>query len=176
VNGTAVKERRVDDVSALLKGQKGTSLKLTVQRDGEPTPLEKQIVRDEIKFPNVPYYGMINDNTGYIKLNQFLEKSSDEVRAGLIALKQNPNMKQLILDLRGNGGGLLKDAVEIVNLFVDQGQKIVSQKGTIREMNVEYLAQKEPVDKDIPIVVLVDRGSASASEIVTGAMQELDRE
>ena len=175
VNGTMVKDRKVDDVSSLLKGQKGTSLKMTVQRDGEASPLEKQIIRDEIKFPNVPYFGMINDNTGYIKLNQFLENSSDEVRSALVALKQNAGMKQVILDLRGNGGGLLKDAVEIVNLFVEQGQKIVSQKGKIREMNVEYLAQKEPVDKDIPVVVLVDRGSASASEIVTGAMQELDR-
>jgi len=175
VNGTAVKDRKVDDVSSLLKGQKGTPLKMTIQREGQPAPIEKQIVRDEIKFPNVPYFGMINENTGYIKLNQFLENSADEVRSALTSLKQNPGMKQVILDLRGNGGGLLKDAVEIVNLFVEQGQKIVTQKGKIREMNQEYLAQKEPVDRDVPVVVLVDRGSASASEIVTGAMQELDR-
>ena len=175
VNGLSVTDRKVDDVSSLLKGQKGTSLKMTVQRQGVASPIEKQITRAEIKFPNVPYYGMIDANTGYIKLNQFLDKSAEEVRGALVELKKNPSMKQLILDLRGNGGGLLKDAVDIVNLFVDHGQKIVSQKGKIREMNVEYLAQKEPVDRDVPLVVLVDRGSASASEIVTGAMQELDR-
>jgi len=175
VNGTLVKDRKVDDVSSLLKGQKGIPLKIAVKREGVATLVEKQITRDEIKFPNVPYFGMIDEHTGYIKLNQFLENSSDEVRTALITLKQNAGMKQVILDLRGNGGGLLKDAVEIVNIFVEQGQKIVSQKGKIREMNVEYLAQKTPVDKEIPVVVLVDRGSASASEIVTGAMQELDR-
>src|SRR5438094_186285 len=114
---------------------------------------------------------MINSNTGYIRLNQFLENASDEVKDAMTKLKANPNLKYLIFDLRGNGGGLLKEAVEIVNLFVDKGQKIVSQKGKIREMNVEYLANKMAVDPQIPTAVLVDKGSASASEIVTGAMQ-----
>src|SRR6185295_10298689 len=99
----------------------------------------------------------------------------DEVKEGLMALKQNPKLKGVILDLRGNGGGLLKEAVDIVNLFVDKNQKIVSQKGKIREMNIDYYASKTAVDADMPMIVLVDRGSASASEIVTGAMQELDR-
>ncbi len=175
VNGNSTQGRKVDDVTNFMKGQKGTSVLLQIKRHGVEQPLEKSILRDEIKFKNVPYFGMISDNTGYIKLTQFLENSSSEVKEALIELKKNPSMKYLVLDLRGNGGGLLKDAVDIVNLFVDEGQKIVSQKGKIREMNMEYFATKTAIDKDIPLVVLIDRGSASASEIVTGAMQELDR-
>ncbi len=175
VNGIPVRSKKVDDVTEYMKGQKGTSVKIIVQREGEPKPIEKTIIRDEIKFKNVPFYGMVSENTGYIKLNQFLEDAGDQVKEGLVALKQDPKMKYLILDLRGNGGGLLREAVDIVNLFVDKGQKIVNQKAKIKEMNLEYLASKVAVDANIPLVVLVDRGSASASEIVTGAMQELDR-
>jgi carboxyl-terminal processing protease len=175
VNGVSTKSKQVSDVTDFMKGQKGTTVKIIFQREGEAKPIEKTIVRDEIKFKNVPFYGMVNENTGYIKLNQFLEEASDQVKEGLLALKQNPKFKYLILDLRGNGGGLLREAVDIVNLFVDKGQKIVNQKGKIKEMNMEYLANKTAVDPQIPLVVLVDRGSASASEIVTGAMQELDR-
>ncbi len=175
VNGNSTKSKKVDDVTEFMKGQKGTTVKIIFQREGEPKPIEKIIIRDEIKFKNVPFYGMVNENTGYIKLNQFLEDAADQVKEGLVSLKQNPKMKYLILDLRGNGGGLLREAVEIVNLFVDKGQKIVNQKAKIKEMNMEYIASKLPVDAQIPLVVLVDRGSASASEIVTGAMQELDR-
>ncbi len=175
VNGNSTVNRKVDDVTNFMKGQKGTSVVLQIRREGTAQPIEMTIVRDEIKFKNVPYYGMVNASTGYIKLTQFLENSADEVRQALLDLKKNPEMKSLILDLRGNGGGLLRDAVDIVNLFVDEGQKIVSQKGKIREMNMEYFATRTAVDSQIPIVVLIDRGSASASEIVTGAMQELDR-
>src|SRR5205085_12378589 len=110
--------------------------------------LEKTIVRDEIKFPNVPYYGMINESIGYIKLSQFLENSADEVMQALTELKKDPKLKGVIFDLRGNGGGLLKESVDIVNLFVDKNQKIVSQKGKIREMNIDYFASKTAVDAD----------------------------
>ena len=175
VNGNSTFNRRVDDITDFMKGQKGTSVKLMLKREGVTEPIEKTIIRDEIKFKNVPYYGMINETTGYIKLSQFLENSGNEVKEGLLALKQNPKLKGVIFDLRGNGGGLLKESVDIVNLFIDKNQKIVSQKGKIREMNIDYFASKTAVDAEIPLVVLVDRGSASASEIVTGAMQELDR-
>ena len=175
VNGTTTKNKKVNDVTEFMKGQKGTTVKIVIQREGEPKPIEKTIVRDEIKFKNVPFYGMVNDQTGYIKLNQFLEESTTQVKDAFLALKKNPEMKYLVLDLRGNGGGLLREAVDIVNLFVDKGQKIVNQKGKIKEMNMEYIASKPAMDASIPIAVLVDRGSASASEIVTGAMQELDR-
>lgn len=175
VNGITTQSRKVDDVTEFMKGQKGTTVKIVVQREGTAQPLEKTITRDEIKFKNVPYFGMVNDHTGYIKLTQFLENSADEVKQALVTLKQDPKMKSVILDLRGNGGGLLKEAVDIVNLFVDKSQKIVSQRGKVKEMNMEYYASKTAVDTEIPVVVLVDRGSASASEIVTGAIQELDR-
>lgn len=175
VNGISTKNKKVDDVTEFMKGQKGTPVKIVFQREGEAKPVEKTIIRDEIKFKNVPFFGMVNNNTGYIKLNQFLEDAAEQVKEAFITLRKNPNMKNLVLDLRGNGGGLLREAVDIVNLFVDKGQKIVNQKGKIKEMNVEYLASKTAVDAQVPIVVLVDKGSASASEIVTGAVQELDR-
>jgi carboxyl-terminal processing protease len=173
VNGIPTKGKRVDDVTDFMKGQKGSPVKIVLQREGESKPIEKTIIRDEIKFKNVPFYGMVSENTGYIKLNQFLEEASEQVRDGLVNLKKDPNLKYVILDLRGNGGGLLRESVDIVNLFVDKGQKIVNQKAKIKEMNMEYLATKTAVDAQIPLVVLVDRGSASASEIVTGAVQEL---
>jgi carboxyl-terminal processing protease len=175
VNGNTTTNRKVDDITEFMKGQKGTSVKLVLKREGVDQPIEKTIVRDEIKFKNVPYYGMVNETTGYIKLTQFLENSGNEVKEALVSLKQDPKLKGVILDLRGNGGGLLKESVDIVNLFVDKNQKIVSQKGKIREMNIDYYASKTAVDTEIPVVLLVDKGSASASEIVTGAMQELDR-
>lgn len=175
VNGNSTTNRKVDDITDFMKGQKGTSVKIILKREGNSQLIEKTIIRDEIKFKNVPYYGMIDENIGYIKLSQFLENSADQVREALVALKQNPKLKGIIFDLRGNGGGLLKESVDIVNLFVDKNQKIVSQKGKIKEMNIDYFASKTAIDPDIPVTVLVDRGSASASEIVTGAMQELDR-
>ncbi len=175
VNGNTAINRTVDNITEYMKGQKGTSVKIVFKREGVAEPIEKIIVRDEIKFKNVPYFGMVGENTGYIKLSQFLENSAAEVRDALITLKQNPKMTSLIFDLRGNGGGLLREAVDIVNLFVDKNQKIVSQKGKVKEMNIDYFASKTAVDTEIPLVVLVDRGSASASEIVTGSIQELDR-
>ena len=126
VNGNSTENRRVDDITDFMKGQKGTSVKLVLKREGNPQLIEKNIIRDEIKFKNVPYYGMINENVGYIKLSQFLENSADQVREALVALKQDPKLKGVIFDLRGNGGGLLKESVDIVNLFVDKNQKIVS--------------------------------------------------
>ncbi len=175
VNGNSANSRTVDNITEFMKGQKGTSVKIVFKREGVEAPIEKTIVRDEIKFKNVPYFGMVGENTGYIKLTQFLENSAAEVREALVTLKQNPKMTSVILDLRGNGGGLLREAVDIVNLFVDKNQKIVSQKGKVKEMNIDYFASKTAVDTEIPLVVLVDRGSASASEIVTGSIQELDR-
>ncbi|MFM8431484.1 MAG: S41 family peptidase, partial [Bacteroidota bacterium] len=163
VNGVSTKGKKVDQVTDVMKGQRGTSVRISVKRIGVEQPIEVSIVRDEIKFKNVPYYGMVGPHTGYIRLTQFLENSAQEVREALVDLKKNPEMSSLVFDLRGNGGGLLRDAVDIVNLFVDNNQKIVSQKGKIAEMNVEYLASKPAVDTEIPIVVLIDRRSASAS-------------
>jgi carboxyl-terminal processing protease len=174
VNGQSVKGKNTTDISKLLKGQANTTVKILVQREGEKNPLEKTLVREEIKIKNVPYFGMLNDSSGYIKLTGFTENAGDEVRNALVKLKEK-NARSIVLDLRGNGGGLLREAVDIVNLFVERGQVIVTQKGKIKEMNKIYTADKQPVDTQIPLVVLVDKGSASASEIVTGAIQDLDR-
>lgn len=175
VNGVSTSGKKVDAVTDVMKGQKGTVVKMTVSREGVAQPIEKSIMRDEIKFKNVPYFGMVGPHTGYIRLTQFLENAAADVREALVTLKKDTAMTSLVLDLRGNGGGLLKEAVDIVNLFVDNNQRIVSQKAKIKDMNMEYFASKPAVDKDIPLIVMIDRGSASASEIVTGSLQELDR-
>ena len=175
VNGMSVKGKTTNDVSKLLKGNANTSVKLMIQRDGEKNPFEKNLVREEIKIKNVPYYGMINDSVGYIKLTGFTDGAGKEVGDAFTELKTKNKMKALIFDLRGNGGGLLKEAVEIVNHFVEKGSMIVTQKAKIKEMNRQHTAEKTPLDVKMPMVVLVDKGSASASEIVSGALQDLDR-
>jgi len=174
INDIALDGKNNDQVSELLKGSKGASIKLSVKREGEAQPAEKNVVRDEIKQPNVPYYGMVDGNMGYIKLDHFLENSADEVTDALAALKKN-NPSGIILDLRGNGGGILQDAVRIVNLFVPKGVEVVSQKGKLKDKNYIYNTQAEPSAPDLPLVILVNNHSASASEIVAGSLQDLDR-
>jgi carboxyl-terminal processing protease len=162
-----------DQVSQLLKGSKGAAIKLLLKREGE-APIEKNLMRDEIKQPNVVYAGMVEGNMGYIKLNKFLENSADEVTNALTTLKKsNPN--GIILDLRSNGGGILQEAVKIVNLFIPKDVQVVSQKGKIREKNFSYSTTNTPIEPSLPLVVLVNSRSASASEIVAGALQDLDR-
>lgn len=162
-----------DQVSALLKGAKGAAIKLTIKR-GDASPTDKQLLRDEIKQPNVSYYGMVDGNMGYIKLDKFLENSADEVTNALTELKKN-NPNGIILDLRSNGGGILQEAVKIVNLFVPKNTEVVAQIGKIKDKNFTYSTQYTPVDPNIPLVVLVNGRSASASEIVAGSLQDLDR-
>lgn len=170
-----VYDKKVDDVTSLLKGLRNTSLKITIQRKGEAQPLVKTLTRQEIKIKNVSYYGTIADGVGYIRLDKFLDNCAAEVKQALVALKEKQKIKSVVLDLRGNGGGILQEAVKIVNLFVPKGTLIVSQKGKIKSNNTEYYATASPVDAEIPLVVLVDNGSASASEIVAGAIQDTDR-
>ena len=173
INNVEVTGKTNDQVSALLKGSKGASIKLLVKR-GDAEPVEKNLVRDEIKQPNVTYYGMVDGNMGYIKLDKFLENSSDEVTSALTNLKKN-NPNGIILDLRSNGGGILQEAVKIVNLFVPKGVEVVSQKGKIKDKNFTYSTQNTPLEPNLPLVVLVNSRSASASEIVAGSLQDLDR-
>ncbi|MBA3971778.1 MAG: S41 family peptidase [Bacteroidetes bacterium] len=175
VNDIDVKGKKTDDISKYLKGQASTTIKLLIERDGEKKPLEKTISREEIKIKSVPYSGMVSKNTGYIKLTGFTENAAGEVKAALLELKKNPELKSLIFDLRGNPGGLLKEAIDIVNLFEEKGTEIVSTKGKVKDWDKIYKGQNSPVDVSIPIIVLVDRGSASASEIVSGSIQDLDR-
>lgn len=175
VNDKTAEGKSVEDVSSILKGQPGTTLKLEIERPGMNKPLNFNITREKIVLDAVPYFGMLNDKIGYIKLSSFTQTASAEVKKALLELKQNPGMKGLILDLRDNGGGLLTEAVNIVNLFVNKGELVVSTKGKQMDKNKTYRTMIDPVDPNIPLAVLVNGASASASEIVCGALQDLDR-
>lgn len=174
INDVPLEGKNNDQVSLLLKGAKGANIKLTMQRDGESKPFEKTLVRDEIRQPNVSYSGMVDGNMGYIKLDKFLENSAEEVTNALTAIEKN-KPSGIILDLRSNGGGILQEAVKIVNLFVPKDVEVVSQKGKIKEKNFTYNTVSAPVEPGLPLVVLVNSRSASASEIVAGSLQDLDR-
>jgi len=173
IDGRSMENKNTEDVSTALKGPKGTYVEVKVERANKKQETIR-IERDEIKLPNIPYSGMLDSDIGYIKLSSFTPSASSEVKKNFSDLKDK-GMKKLIFDLRGNGGGLLMEAVHIVNIFVEKNQKVVETKGRIVEENREYRTLYDPVDLDIPIVVLIDGGSASASEIVAGSLQDLDR-
>lgn len=175
VNGINVEGKRSDQISNLLKGQAGTPIRLKLIKAGQNTPVELSLNREEIKTKAVPYFGMMpGSETGYIKLVSFTDNCSNEVKTALVDLK-NKGCKSVVLDLRGNLGGLLLEAVNIVNFFTDKGQEVVSTRGKIAEWDKTYLSVNNPIDTQMPLVVLVDENSASASEIVSGALQDLDR-
>jgi carboxyl-terminal processing protease len=175
INDRSIKGTSSDEVSELLRGEPKTTLKLKIQRPGTDKPIDLSIEREEIKMNSVPYFGLVDENTGYIALNDFTNTAAKEVNEAFLKLKAENNITGLILDLRGNPGGLLIEAVKICNLFVSKGENIVSTKGKVAQWDKTYTAYNEPVDTQIKIVVLVNRGSASASEIVAGAIQDLDR-
>ncbi len=175
VDGKKVDYKQTDDVSKVLKGQPNTTVKLLIEREGEPKPFEKVLTRAEVKIPSVSYSGMLANDVGYIKLTGFTENAGEEVRNAFVELKEKNKIKSLILDLRGNPGGLLHEAVNIVNIFVDKGTDVVFTKGKVKEWDKEYKALNPPVDTEMPLTVIVNSGSASASEIVSGALQDLDR-
>ncbi len=175
VNDKSAVGKSVEDVSAILKGQPGTAFKLVVEREGEPNPLAFEIMREKISIDPVPYYGMIGNGVAYIKLNSFTQTASGDVKKALLDLKAKNTVAGLVLDLRDNGGGLLTEAVNIVNLFVKKNELVVSTKGKQKDKNRSYQTNMEPVDLNLPLVVLVNGNSASASEIVAGALQDLDR-
>ena len=174
IDGKSTKGKNTSDISKLLKGQAGTKLKMIIKRENEGE-LTKTLTREEIHISNVPYFGMINENTGYIRLATFTNDAGKEVKDALVELKKNQQLKSVILDVRGNPGGLLNEAVNIVNVFTPQNQEVVSTKGKIKDKNFIYKTLNNPVDIEIPLVVLTNRSSASASEIVSGSIQDLDR-
>ncbi len=173
IDGKAMEKKSTEEVSDALKGPKGTSFELVIERAGEGKK-NFQITRDEIKLPDVPYFGMLRENVGYIKLNSFTQTAASDVKSAIEKL-QAQGMKELVLDLRGNGGGLLIEAVKIVNFFVPKNQLVVTTKGRVQEENRTYKTLEEPFAPNMPLVVLIDGGSASASEIVAGSLQDLDR-
>lgn len=172
INGNEVKGKERAQVSQLLRGPRGSAVELLIIRDG--SVITKSLIRDEIKQPNVSYSGMTADNIAYIRLDKFLENSAQEVKDAAVTLgKLQP--KGMVLDLRYNGGGILQEAVKIVNIFVNKDVLIVTQKGRNPQKTISYKTQNQPLFPDIPLVVLISGSSASASEIVAGALQDLDR-
>ncbi|MBK7148137.1 MAG: PDZ domain-containing protein [Bacteroidetes bacterium] len=179
VNGKSAKNYKTEQVSAMLKGKAGTEVNvkiLRLQADGSEKEMEVKMIREEIKIKNVPYYGMLNDKIGYILLSGFTDRAGAEVKNALTALESKHKLKGLVLDLRGNPGGLLNEAINVANIFVDKNIEIVSTKGkSSADWNKSFYSLNDPVDLKIPLVVLADGGSASAAEIVSGSLQDLDR-
>ncbi len=174
VEGKSTKEMSTEDVSNLLRGPAKQPVRIKLQRHGEKNPFEIEVVREKIVIDAVPYYGMVDQNTAYIRLSNFTANCSDEVKRIFLELRKN-NPDALILDMRSNPGGLLQESVKIVNLFVPKGSEIVSTRGKVKQWDNTYFATSSPIDTTIRIAVLTNRGSASASEIVAGAIQDLDR-
>jgi len=175
VDGKSIEGMNTDEVSTLLKGQPGTTVTVTLNRPGEDEPFTQELTRKNVKIDNIPYYGMVSDDVGYIKLTGFTQHAGKEVKDAFLDLKNNNNLKGIIIDLRGNGGGLLQEAVKITNIFVDKGEVVVSTKGKLASKNYVYKTTDASTDTEIPLVILVDNSSASASEIVAGAIQDQDR-
>lgn len=163
-----------DYVSSNLKGQPGTVVSVTVKRPGEKKPITIKVTREKIVMDPINYYGMVSPTTGYINLSTFTDKSSADTKKAFLDMKKQ-GMTSLIFDLRMNTGGILEEAVQIVNMFIPKGKTVVSTKGRLKQSDRTYLTTVEPIDTEIPIILLIDKNSASASEIVAGALQDMDR-
>ncbi|MDD3310189.1 MAG: S41 family peptidase, partial [Dysgonamonadaceae bacterium] len=174
IDGEDVTKYTTSEVSDKLKGTPGTTIQIKIQRPGEKKTRKLTIERENIVIPAVTYSNIVNNNVGYIHFSSFTQNSSNDFKKSFEELKKN-GAESLIIDLRGNGGGILEEAVSIVNLFVPKGQEIVSTRGKVKQWDRVYNTQNKPLDELIPLVVLTDTGSASASEIVAGALQDLDR-
>ena len=180
VDGKPTKGLNVSDVSNNLRGEPGTTVKLEIEREGEPKPVTVSIVREDIHLEPVSYYTALNDDTikapiGYIAFGEFTDRSANDFTNALDDLYYTKGIKSLIIDLRGNGGGIVDEAIQLVNLFVPQGQTIVETRGKTARSNYTYKTRNNPRYENLPLVVLVDKHSASASEIVAGSLQDLGR-
>ena len=174
IDGQDMTSKDVAYVSARLKGKPGEQLTLKIARPGIDKPLHFTLRREVVQLPCVPYHGMISPEVGYISFSSFLDKSASDVKNAILDLR-GQGMQSLILDLRGNGGGLLDQAVEIANYFLPKGSLIVSTKGKMTQWDKEYVATKNPILPDAKVIILIDRASASAAEILAGALQDYDR-
>ena len=175
IDGTDLTGMTSDKVSELLKGKPNTKMTLKIQRPNEKKPRTLELIRKQVLVDQVTYYGVRNDSIGYIYLKGFTDKSAQEVKAAFEDLKKNHHIKSLVFDLRNNGGGLLDGAVQIVGMFVPKGEVVLSTKGKIKQWDRTYRTATEPLDTVMPIAVLINGGSASAAEIVSGALQDMDR-
>ena len=175
VNGIDCKKKNTQQVSEMLKGQPGTDVMLKIKRYGEEKPLMKTLKREKVKIDNIPYYKVFDNGIAYLSLSGFTRDVAKEMKEKFVEMKNNNELKGFVLDLRGNGGGLMNEAVEIVNLFIPKGKPVVSMKGKSANSNSMHPTTNDPVDLEIPLAVLVDGSSASASEIVAGALQDYDR-
>jgi carboxyl-terminal processing protease len=175
IDGKSVKSLSLEDVRLMVRGTPGTSVRMKIEREGEPKPLEFVLIREEIPVRNVTYAGFVADGVGYIRLERFSRTAGDDVRRSIKELRDKGAIKGVILDLRENPGGLLDIAVDIVSKFVPESTLVVSTRGRRIDSERKYFSTDKPMLPDTPLAVLVDRGSASASEIVAGAIQDLDR-
>ncbi len=176
VDGKDAVGKTSEDVNNILRGFPGTEVVLTIKRPGEKNPFNVTLMRDEVEVPNVPYSGMVSEDVGYIALTTFTRNAGRNVADALKKLKEeNPNLNGVVFDLRGNGGGLLTEAVNICNIFIPKNKVVVTTKGKVKDWDRSFKTLNSPVNLDIPLVVLIDEGSASASEIVSGVIQDYDR-
>ena len=175
VNGVDAYKKSTAEVSELLKGQPGTEVTLEIRRYGIDKPLVKVLKREKIKIDNIQLFKVLDNNVGYIALDAFTQRAGAELKEAFLKMKEETQLSGLIIDLRGNGGGLLNEAVDIVNLFIPKDKIVVSTKGKNKSSANAYPTRQQPIDLDIPLAILVDDASASASEIVSGALQDYDR-
>ncbi len=175
IDGVSTKDINVTECSKKMRGLPGTELKLKVKKGRSGDTVDINLTRERIHIPDVAYSGMLNDTVGYIQLGGFTLNGSNDVKEAFLRLREGGKMKKLVLDLRGNGGGLMSEAVSLVSLFVPNGTLVVTSKGRDTSSLMKFHTQKEPIDTTTPIVVMVNSGSASSSEIVAGALQDLDR-
>jgi carboxyl-terminal processing protease len=173
VNGKSAKGKTTEELSSILKGQPNTEVTILIERDGET--FTKKFNREKVTVKSVPYYGFLEEGIAYIKLRSFTRNCANDIKSALLDLKSEQQLKGIILDLRSNPGGLLNESIDIVNLFVDKGEEIVTTKGKIKDWEKIYLAKRNPEDKETPLIILINSNSASASEIVSGSVQDLDR-
>ena len=173
INGTSAEGKSTEEISSILKGQPNTEVSILIERNGER--LTKRFKREKVTVKSVPYYGLLENGVGYLKLRSFTRNCANEVKSALEDLKSQEFLNGIILDLRSNPGGLLNESIDIVNLFVDKGEEIVTTKGKIKDWEKTYSSKNNPIDMNTPLIILINSGSASASEIVSGSIQDLDR-
>lgn len=175
INGKSTSGKSLSDITNVVRGAPGTFLNLKIKHYGDNQTFDVKITRKEIDIPNVPFEGMVNDSIGYIQLTTFTENAGENVRQSLKKLKDSFNIKGVILDLRNNGGGLLREAINVANVFIDNNEELVFTRGKGEDQNKSYKTLKNAADKEIPLAILINDKTASASEIVSGSVQDLDR-